>query len=409
MVRRPPPGPSRRRPVHPATAAAAALLVCMLLLYRWAANDLARSGAQAGGVAAAGARGGAISRSMPRTDLLQQQQQAAQGGGSIAGSSMAEQQAAELAARLNQQAALQPDDPLALDLPAGTPQLADAPDVVAFGGPNLTCRVSARVPKVALMFLTTGPMPHELLWSEWLRKAGGLVPRLSLAGDLGFCLSQCDGTGGPPKGRGVGVGGSGRVGGRWRGWRLVGCLAVGLGVALVRARPGAKVLHMKCVLGSAAAGERCQHAALVPQEGGRKGAGLVAQPPPPTHSCCTLPAACLHPLLLLLHPLLLRHPLLLPAPCLPPASAGKCQSRCGASAACNPACLAALAQRYGRGRSSQIAGQQSLYSLYVHAPPDFGGYSNTSLFAGTLIANRVVRGLLRRYCCTCCCLLLLLL
>ena len=30
--------------------------------------------------------------------------------------------------------------------------------------------------KVAVMFLTRGPMPHEVLWADWLRAANGLMP-----------------------------------------------------------------------------------------------------------------------------------------------------------------------------------------------------------------------------------------
>lgn len=30
--------------------------------------------------------------------------------------------------------------------------------------------------KVALLFLTVGPMPHERLWTRWLQRANGLLP-----------------------------------------------------------------------------------------------------------------------------------------------------------------------------------------------------------------------------------------
>jgi hypothetical protein len=33
------------------------------------------------------------------------------------------------------------------------------------------------VPKVALMFLTRGAMPHEQLWGEWLREVQGKVAK----------------------------------------------------------------------------------------------------------------------------------------------------------------------------------------------------------------------------------------
>eukprot|EP00884_Botryococcus_braunii_P016679 jgi/Botrbrau1/3695/Bobra.0008s0022.1 len=38
------------------------------------------------------------------------------------------------------------------------------------------CSSSLRAPKVALMFLTRGPMHHEGLWTRWLASAAGLVP-----------------------------------------------------------------------------------------------------------------------------------------------------------------------------------------------------------------------------------------
>lgn len=38
------------------------------------------------------------------------------------------------------------------------------------------CSSSLRAPKVALMFLTRGPMHHEELWTRWLASAAGLVP-----------------------------------------------------------------------------------------------------------------------------------------------------------------------------------------------------------------------------------------
>ena len=47
------------------------------------------------------------------------------------------------------------------------------------------------------MFLTHGDLPHEALWTAWMREAGGLLPRSSLAGDAAFCLQQCDGAGAP--------------------------------------------------------------------------------------------------------------------------------------------------------------------------------------------------------------------
>lgn len=37
------------------------------------------------------------------------------------------------------------------------------------------CGALLQIPKVALMFLTRGPMPHEELWNRWLASAAGLV------------------------------------------------------------------------------------------------------------------------------------------------------------------------------------------------------------------------------------------
>ncbi len=47
-----------------------------------------------------------------------------------------------------------------------TEQLDQHPDL---------CGAMLQMPKVALMFLTRGPMPHEELWNRWLASAAGLV------------------------------------------------------------------------------------------------------------------------------------------------------------------------------------------------------------------------------------------
>ena len=49
---------------------------------------------------------------------------------------------------------------------AAAGQLPPSPALLWIGG----------VPKVALMFLTRGPMPHEQLWGEWLSEVQGKVP-----------------------------------------------------------------------------------------------------------------------------------------------------------------------------------------------------------------------------------------
>lgn len=56
------------------------------------------------------------------------------------------------------------------------------------GGPS--CDDLLHIPKVALMFLTPGKLPHERLWREWLEGAAGLLPVLAVkryaAGSLGL-------------------------------------------------------------------------------------------------------------------------------------------------------------------------------------------------------------------------------
>eukprot|EP00887_Chlorella_sp_A99_P003649 scaffold7.g3649.t1 len=317
----------RRRGVRPAAAAAAALVVLGVLSWqntemRGAATQQSAAQRRLEAVAGAvqpGAASAAVTRNVrsSRAELFQllqqdldEQQQQLQGtqkkeaGGGQQGARQdeqrregqaegqvpaaatpAEQQVAAMARLMGRLAAVQPGDPLALSLPADQ-QLANAGDLAAFAAPNLTCFLGSRVPKVALLFLTTGepllslpccrPMPHEQLWTQWLRKMGGLLPKSALAPEQATCLTQCDGS-------------------------------------------------------------------------------------------------------------------------------GKCQSRCGPTAACNPVCLAELRRRYGRARgashngssgasasnSSNVVEQQSLFSVYVHAPPAFAGYANDSIFASRIIASRV--------------------
>ena len=54
--------------------------------------------------------------------------------------------------------------------PGGAPaldeQLASAPD---------HCGAALRMPRVAMLFLTRGPMPHEALWTAWLAGARGHI------------------------------------------------------------------------------------------------------------------------------------------------------------------------------------------------------------------------------------------
>lgn len=51
--------------------------------------------------------------------------------------------------------------------------------------PSKTCSELLNAPKVALMFLTRGEMPHEPAWAAWLQSARGLVP-LPVAAAPGF-------------------------------------------------------------------------------------------------------------------------------------------------------------------------------------------------------------------------------
>ena len=47
------------------------------------------------------------------------------------------------------------------------------------GGPR-ACAELLGLPRVALLFLTRGDLPHSALWAEWLGDAAGLVPLAAL-------------------------------------------------------------------------------------------------------------------------------------------------------------------------------------------------------------------------------------
>ena len=47
--------------------------------------------------------------------------------------------------------------------------------------PPRSCRDALRVPSVALLFLTRGPLPFEALWREWLLQARGMLPLYCVA------------------------------------------------------------------------------------------------------------------------------------------------------------------------------------------------------------------------------------
>ncbi|KAL4855995.1 hypothetical protein ACK3TF_003440 [Chlorella vulgaris] len=69
-------------------------------------------------------------------------------------------------------------------------QLTDGSDLATFAAHGTHCVVTPSHGKVALLFLTHGELPHDGLWTDWIREAGGLLPRSSLAGDTAFCLKQ---------------------------------------------------------------------------------------------------------------------------------------------------------------------------------------------------------------------------
>eukprot|EP00884_Botryococcus_braunii_P000016 jgi/Botrbrau1/10014/Bobra.0012s0101.1 len=52
------------------------------------------------------------------------------------------------------------------------------------GTPRGSCGATLRIPKVALLFLTRGEMPHERVWRAWLESAAGLLPMYCLASAL---------------------------------------------------------------------------------------------------------------------------------------------------------------------------------------------------------------------------------
>ncbi|KAK9815960.1 hypothetical protein WJX74_007174 [Apatococcus lobatus] len=54
----------------------------------------------------------------------------------------------------------------------GSKGLKDAPPV----SPD-ECAAALHLPKLALLFLTVGSLPHDKLWSDWFASAKGLVPR----------------------------------------------------------------------------------------------------------------------------------------------------------------------------------------------------------------------------------------
>lgn len=76
----------------------------------------------------------------------------------------------------------------------------------------------------------------------------------------------------------------------------------------------------------------------------------------------------------------------LPAVC----RAGDCARRCGAAAACNPLCVAAVQDELSPKRSAAVLQQQHLFSVYVHARAAYKDYPEGSVFQGRLIPDRAV-------------------
>ncbi|GAB4818184.1 hypothetical protein N2152v2_005230 [Parachlorella kessleri] len=58
-------------------------------------------------------------------------------------------------------------------------------------GETLLCEANIKLKKVALMFLTTGPLPHAQLWEEWLGQVAGSLPASALATPGALCLKRC--------------------------------------------------------------------------------------------------------------------------------------------------------------------------------------------------------------------------
>lgn len=56
------------------------------------------------------------------------------------------------------------------------------------------------IPKLALLFLTRGPMPHREVWGRWFQSVAGLVPKSALLATRAVCLRKCT-KGGAGEGR----------------------------------------------------------------------------------------------------------------------------------------------------------------------------------------------------------------
>jgi hypothetical protein len=73
-----------------------------------------------------------------------------------------------------------------------------AEETTQLGQPTAAdCGTVLQVPKVALLFLTVGPLPHHQTWEQWLKAARGWLPTdaVRAACDGPAALSPCRGTG----------------------------------------------------------------------------------------------------------------------------------------------------------------------------------------------------------------------
>ena len=52
------------------------------------------------------------------------------------------------------------------------------------------CNDALGIDRVALLFLSLGPLPHDRMWAAWLDGASGLIP-LQVYQVLHLWLSQC--------------------------------------------------------------------------------------------------------------------------------------------------------------------------------------------------------------------------
>ena len=181
-----------------------------------------------------------------------------------------------------------------------------------------TCSELLNAPKVALMFLTRGEMPHEPAWAAWLHSARGLVP-LPVAAAPGF-----GGCGAARVAELVAACGSGVI--ESGGDSLSASSST---AALLKARKqGQRLAEASSITGMAREAEKAKREEA---EGGSKAAEGVEEVE---------------------------------------ASSSSTSSTAALSSNSNP---------------NPIVSSQHLFSVYVHAPPDFKGYPSGSVFERALL------------------------